>query len=59
MAVIITDMIMPVSCALCVFGQRIDNDHTMCLRHPMEIPSQDTDGRPSHCPLKEVDDSGV
>jgi len=57
MAVIITDMIIPVSCAWCVFGQRIDNENTMCLRHPMEIPSQDMDSRPSHCPLKEVDDS--
>ena len=55
MAVIITDMIMPVSCAWCVFGQRIDNNHTMCLRNPFQIPIPDTDGRPEYCPLKYVD----
>ena len=54
MAVIVTDMTIPVSCAWCVFGQRIDNCNTICLRHPMEIPQSDTDERPNHCPLKEV-----
>lgn len=55
MAVIVTDMIMPASCAMCIFGHRIDNNHTMCLRDPIGIPNPDMNGRPSHCPLKEVE----
>jgi hypothetical protein len=54
MAIIIRDMDMPTQCSQCLFGFRIDNAHTACSRNPMEIPVEDGDERPTHCPLKEV-----
>lgn len=54
MAVIITDMQMPIQCWQCEFHFRTDNAHIACARHPMETPVEDGDERPKHCPLKEV-----
>lgn len=56
MSVIIRDMNMPVSCAWCVFGMRIDNNNTACELYPFAIPNPDTEGRPDICPLKYVYD---
>ena len=54
MAVIVTDMEMPVSCNCCDFAQRLDNMRTFCVRKPFEVPTDDTHGkRPDYCPLKE------
>lgn len=54
MAVIITDMDMPMQCLQCPFSFRIDNAHTACSRNPMERPIEDGDERPKHCPIKEI-----
>jgi len=59
MAVIITDMQMPVQCCQCVFHFRIDNQSTGCLRKPTEEPVEDGDERPKYCPLKEVNRRGA
>ena len=57
MAVIVTDMEMPVSCNCCDFGQRLDNMRTFCVRKPFEVPTDDTYGkRPDWCPLKEQEE---
>lgn len=56
MAIIISDMAMPSSCAYCEFGRRLDNVSTICERHPSELPVRDDLGkRPEHCPLKEIE----
>lgn len=54
MEVIITGMVMPVTCAYCFFGMRIDNDNTACELKPFQIPNSDMEGRPDFCPLKYV-----
>lgn len=55
MAVIITDMQMPIQCWQCDFHFPIDNASTGCSRKPTEEPVKYGDERPKYCPLKEVD----
>ena len=54
MAVILTDMQMPIQCCQCEFSYRLNNASTACLRNPAEKPVEDGDERPKYCPLKEV-----
>ena len=56
MAVILTDMDIPASCAWCEFGERVDNSHNYCKRKPTEPPVPDGEGRPWFCPMKDLPD---
>ena len=54
MAVVVTNMNMPGSCAVCEFGRRFDNVSCLCERLPSAPLVQDLTGRPNWCPLKEI-----
>lgn len=57
MAVILKDMTIPTHCMWCDFGQRWDNQSTVCCRKPYEPPVlDDVQGRPDYCPLEEIED---
>lgn len=54
MAVILTDMDMPINCFACEFGKRLDNERCFCERKPMEPPVADFEEKPEWCPLEQV-----
>ena len=57
MAVIISDMQMPVSCEACEFRLIVNNAEVGCMRLPMERPIAFGSGRSKHCPLRSVDEN--
>lgn len=54
MAVVIKGMQMPANCGGCIFGHPLNNNECYCVLHPTEKPTGYADGRPEHCPLRDL-----